>query len=78
MVKSAKVAGDGVNVQVEARDGGAVKSLRADVVLVAVGVTGNVESLGLEEIGVKIDRGFLTVDDNLQTGDQGRVRRSAT
>jgi dihydrolipoamide dehydrogenase len=71
MVKSAKVAGDGVDVQVEAREGGAAKSLRADVVLVAVGVTGNVESLGLEQIGAKVDRGFLTVDDNLQTGIKG-------
>jgi dihydrolipoamide dehydrogenase len=70
-VKSAKVAGDGVDVQIEAREGGAARSLRADVVLVAVGVTGNVESLGLEQVGAKIERGFLAVDDNLQTGIKG-------
>ena len=70
-VKSAKVAGDGVDVVVEARDGGKVKTLRVDTVLVAVGVTGNVENLGLEQIGVKLDRGFIAADEAMQTGVKG-------
>ncbi|WP_428268270.1 dihydrolipoyl dehydrogenase [Haliangium sp.] len=70
-VKSATVAGDGVDVVVEPRDGGEAQTLRVDVVLVAVGVTGNVENVGLEEIGVSVERGFVKVDENLQTGVKG-------
>lgn len=46
--------------------------LETDVVLSAVGVTGNVEGLGLDEIGVKHDRGAITVDrKTLQTSVPG-------
>jgi dihydrolipoamide dehydrogenase len=42
------------------------------VVLSAVGVTGNVEGLGLEEIGVKIERGAIVVDrSTYSTGVEG-------
>ena len=70
-VKSARTAGEGVDVVVEPRDGGQAKTLRVDTVLVAVGVTGNVEDLGLEQIGVKVDRGFIAVDEAMQTGVKG-------
>ena len=46
--------------------------VEADVVLSAVGVTGNVEGLGLEEIGVKIERGAIVVDrSTYSTGVEG-------
>lgn len=46
--------------------------LETDVVLSAVGVTGNVEGLGLDEIGVKHERGAITVDrKTLQTSVPG-------
>ena len=42
------------------------------MVLSAVGVTGNVEGLGLEEIGVKIERGAIVVDrSTYSTGVEG-------
>ncbi len=65
---------------VEKRDGGAVLSvetpegareLEVQKVLVAVGVQGNVEGLGLEELGVRIERGFVQVDDTMSTGVPG-------
>ena len=40
-------------------------------VLVAVGVQGNVENLGLEAIGVTSERGFIPVDDDLATSAPG-------
>ena len=43
----------------------------ADKVLVAVGRRPNSEGLGLEELGVKIDRGFITVDRRLRTNVPG-------
>ena len=39
-----------------------VEVIETDVVLSAVGITGNIENLGLEQIGVKTDRGSIVVD----------------
>jgi len=46
-------------------------TLDADRVLVAVGRRPNWEGLGLEEVGVKVDRGFVTVDKRLRTNVPG-------
>ncbi|UCH64227.1 MAG: dihydrolipoyl dehydrogenase [Fidelibacterota bacterium] len=43
----------------------------AEVVLVAVGVQGNVEDLGLEELGVKVEDGTIIVDEFYHTGKAG-------
>ncbi|MEO1023835.1 MAG: dihydrolipoyl dehydrogenase [Bacteroidota bacterium] len=69
-VDSVKKKGSGVVVTVNTKKG--KEELEADVVLSAVGVTGNVEGLGLEEIGVKIDRGAIQVDTSTySTGVEG-------
>ena len=52
--------------------GGQDQVIEADKVLVAVGRRPNSEGLGLEEIGVKIERGgFVTVDRQLRTNVPG-------
>jgi dihydrolipoamide dehydrogenase len=51
-----------------AQGGGNLTEITADVLLMAVGITGNVEKLGLEEVGVKTQRGFIQIDDHFQTG----------
>ena len=38
-----------------------------DVVLVAVGVFGNISNLGLEKLGVKTDAGFILTNKHMQT-----------
>lgn len=43
----------------------------ADVVLVATGREPNTTGLGLEHIGVAIDRGHIIVDDNMRTNVEG-------
>ena len=43
----------------------------ADVALVAVGAQGNVEGLGLEELGLKVERGTIVVDEFYHTGVAG-------
>ncbi len=43
----------------------------ADIVLSAVGVTPNIEGIGLEENGVKIERGKITVDEFYRTSVKG-------
>jgi dihydrolipoamide dehydrogenase len=52
-------------------EGGKPQTIEADKVLVAVGRRPNSEGLGLEEIGVKIERGFVPVDRQLRTSVPG-------
>jgi dihydrolipoamide dehydrogenase len=46
-------------------------SVEADVVLSAVGITSNLENLGLEEAGVKTEKGKVVVDDFYRTNVAG-------
>ena len=57
------------NLLVE-RDSGQV-GIDCDKVLVAVGVQGNVEGLGLETTGIATEGGFITIDDAMATGVPG-------
>ncbi|HLK92406.1 MAG TPA: dihydrolipoyl dehydrogenase [Polyangia bacterium] len=56
-----------VTIDVDGND----QTIEADKVLVAVGRRPNSEGLGLEEIGVKIERGFVPVDRQLRTNVPG-------
>ena len=51
--------------------GGKDVTLDADKVLVSVGRRPNWEGLGLEEVGVKVERGFITVDRRMRTNVPG-------
>jgi len=42
-----------------------------DAIIVSIGVTGNTDGLGLDEIGVAQDRGFITVDGGQRTNVPG-------
>jgi dihydrolipoamide dehydrogenase len=50
---------------------GGTQSLSVERVISAVGVTGNVENLGLEKVGVKIDRGTIVIDEFNRTSVPG-------
>jgi dihydrolipoamide dehydrogenase len=54
-------AADGV-VAVATDAAGKTQVLKADRLISAVGVTGNIENLGLEKLGVKTERGIVVVD----------------
>ena len=69
-VVSAKVVGDLVEVVVEGKDG-KQESLTAEIALNAVGVTGNIEGIGLESVGVEIERGHIKVDEWMRTNVSG-------
>ena len=47
------------------------ETVEADVVLSAVGITPNIEGIGLEETGVKTDRGRIVVDEFYRTSVNG-------
>jgi dihydrolipoamide dehydrogenase len=64
-VKDVKEAGDHVEVAFEA--GGSDQTVSAEVCLVAVGRGPVTDGLELEAAGVETDRGFVKVDDQLQT-----------
>ena len=50
---------------------GGLPSLNAEVVLVAAGIVGNVENLGLEKTRVKIDRTHILTKPNCETDEPG-------
>lgn len=43
----------------------------SDVVLLAIGVQGNVESIGLENLGIELERGHIKVDKDYRTNVEG-------
>ncbi|UWQ64214.1 dihydrolipoyl dehydrogenase [Leisingera caerulea] len=51
--------------------GGKVEKHDFDTVISAVGIVGNVEGLGLEELGVKVDRTHVVTDEYCRTGVDG-------
>jgi dihydrolipoamide dehydrogenase len=68
-VKSVKKAADSVTVTVESA--GKTQEITVDRVISAVGIVGNVENLGLEGTGVKVDRTHVLIDEYSRTGEPG-------
>jgi len=69
-VEGVEAAADGVRVRVR-REGGDEETLEAQTALVAIGVQPNSEDLGLEEAGVSLERGWVTVDERMRTSAPG-------
>ncbi len=51
--------------------GGKTAKQDFDAVICAVGIVGNTEGLGLEELGVRVDRTHVVTDDHCRTGVDG-------
>jgi len=68
-VSDLKAGKDSVSATIEA--GGKSQSITVDRVVLAVGITGNVEDIGLDGTKVKVERGHVVVDEWLQTGEKG-------
>jgi len=68
-VESVDTSGDVCKVNVKTAAGTEV--LEAEIVLSAVGVSTNIEGIGLEEVGVKTDKGKVLVDDYYRTSVEG-------
>jgi dihydrolipoamide dehydrogenase len=69
-VESVNVTAKGVHVKVGAKEGG-LTEITGDLALMAVGFGGFVEGMGLEELGVKIEKNFVKVDENYRTNVEG-------
>jgi dihydrolipoamide dehydrogenase len=61
----------GVGVTAHIEQDGKVTTAEFDTVISAVGIVGNVENLGLEALGVKIDRTHVVTDEYCRTGIPG-------
>lgn len=69
-VKSVAVnAGGKCEVAIEGKKGS--ETLTADVVLSAVGIQSNLEHIGIEELGIAVERGKVIVDANYRTNVRG-------
>ncbi|HUX77862.1 MAG TPA: dihydrolipoyl dehydrogenase [Anaerolineae bacterium] len=64
-VQAVETTADGVRVSVAGENGEQV--LEAERALVAIGVQPNSENLGLEQIGVQVERGSIVVDASMRT-----------
>ena len=70
-VESVDTSGTTCKVHVKSRKDGSTRVIECDVVLSAAGVTPNTENIGLEDLGIKTDRGFVLVDDYYRTNVPG-------
>jgi len=68
-VKKLEKSGDSVTATIE--QGGKSTQSTYDRVIMAVGITGNTENLGLESTKVKVDRGHIVINQWGETGEPG-------
>jgi dihydrolipoamide dehydrogenase len=69
-VQSLKADGQGVAVEIKAKDG-KVEAKRFSHVIVAVGIVHNTENIGLEGLGVTVERGRIEIDPYGRTSVPG-------
>ncbi|MEJ0106272.1 MAG: dihydrolipoyl dehydrogenase [Bacteroidota bacterium] len=68
-VTSVDTSGNGVKAKVKTATGEVV--LEADILLSAIGISANIEGIGLEETGIKTEKGKISVDKFYQTNIPG-------
>ncbi|MBK7158854.1 MAG: dihydrolipoyl dehydrogenase [Ignavibacteria bacterium] len=66
--ESVEIKGNKVITKVTGKNN---EDIESDVVLIAIGVLGNVENLGLEELGVTVEKGSIKVDKDYKTNIEG-------
>ncbi|MBT5353626.1 MAG: dihydrolipoyl dehydrogenase [Flavobacteriales bacterium] len=68
-VEKVDTTGKGCNVLIKTKKG--EENIECDVVLSAVGIAANIENIGLEEVGIKTEKGKIIVDDYYNTNISG-------
>lgn len=68
-VERVETQGEGVKAFVKTANGEI--TLEADIILSAVGITANIENIGLEEVGISTDKGRILVDSFYNTNIPG-------
>ncbi len=68
-VTAVDTSGDGIKATIKTKKGEEI--LEADIVLSAVGIKTNIENIGLEDVGIVVDRDKIIVNDYYQTNIPG-------
>jgi dihydrolipoamide dehydrogenase len=68
-VEKVDISGKGVKATVKTKKGEEI--LEADVVLSAVGISANIENIGLEDVGIAVDKGKIPVNEFYETNIPG-------
>ncbi|MDX1711574.1 MAG: dihydrolipoyl dehydrogenase [Rhodovibrionaceae bacterium] len=68
-VKELKTGKDGVTAKIEAD--GKSEDLKVDRAIMAVGIVGNVEDIGIDDTKVKVEKSHIVVNEWLETGEPG-------
>ena len=70
-VEKVDISGVKKKVTVKDRKTGVVSQIECDVVLSATGVSPNVENVGLEDVGINLEKGFIKTDEYYKTNIEG-------
>lgn len=68
-VESVDTKGKTCKVKIKTKKG--EETIEADIVLSAVGIKSNIEEIGLEEVGIKVEKDKIIVDEFYRTGVDG-------
>lgn len=68
-VTGVQIEGDLCKVQIESKKG--IETIDADIVLSAVGITPNLENIGIEELGIELEKSKIKVDGYYRTNISG-------
>ena len=66
-VKVENISTENNIANVNITNGDQISSIEAERVLIAVGISGNIEDIGLDNVGIATERGFIVVDNNMMT-----------
>jgi dihydrolipoamide dehydrogenase len=66
-IEGVRAVNNGKDVSIFAKEGGKETEYKFEMGLIAVGMTGNIDNIGLEAVGIKTDRGFISVNNMYQT-----------
>ena len=66
-VESVEEKKDGCHLKVVSNSDKSVSNLKSDKVIMAVGITGNINNIGLENVNIKTENGHVITNKNMQT-----------
>ncbi len=66
-ITSVKAVNNGKDVSILATENGKETEYKFEMGLIAVGMTGNIDNIGLENAGIKTEKGFISVNEMYQT-----------
>lgn len=66
-IEGVRAVNNGKDVSIFAKEGGKEVEYKFEMGLIAVGMTGNIDNIGLEAVGITTERGFIAVNSMYQT-----------